>query len=47
MGDVVQVGAHGGGGVVGVAVVEIIDGIGHWTALEAAGAVTDLLVKFL
>jgi 3-oxoadipate enol-lactonase len=31
----------------GNAVVEIIPGIGHWTALEAAGPVTELLRKFL
>lgn len=31
----------------GNAVVEIVEGIGHWTALEAAGPVTDHLVKFL
>jgi 3-oxoadipate enol-lactonase len=31
----------------GDAVVEIIPGIGHWTALEAAGPVTELLRKFL
>lgn len=29
------------------AVVEILPGIGHWTALEAAGPVTDHLLKFL
>ena len=33
--------AHGG------ATVEILPGVGHWTALEAAGPVTDLLQKFL
>lgn len=33
--------AHGG------ATVEIVPGIGHWTALEAAGPVTDHLRKFL
>jgi pimeloyl-ACP methyl ester carboxylesterase len=33
--------AHGG------ATVEILPGVGHWTALEAAGAVTDLLQKFV
>ena len=33
--------AHGG------ATVEILPGVGHWTALEAAGPVTDLLLKFL
>ena len=33
--------AHGGAGV------EIVPGIGHWTALEAAGPVTDHLLKFL
>jgi 3-oxoadipate enol-lactonase len=33
--------AHGHAGV------EIIPGIGHWTALEAAGPVTDHLLKFL
>ena len=32
---------HGG------ATVEILPGVGHWTALEAAGPVTDLLAKFL
>jgi pimeloyl-ACP methyl ester carboxylesterase len=31
----------------GNAVVEIVPGIGHWTALEAAGPVTDHLLKFL
>ncbi|MDX6296497.1 MAG: hypothetical protein QOI51_354 [Nocardioidaceae bacterium] len=31
----------------GNAVVEIIPGIGHWTALEAAGPVTEQLRKFL
>jgi pimeloyl-ACP methyl ester carboxylesterase len=31
----------------GDAVVEIIPGIGHWTALEAAGPVTEQLRKFL
>ena len=31
----------------GQAVVEILPGVGHWTALEAAGPVTDLLQKFL
>lgn len=31
----------------GNATVEIVAGIGHWTALEAAGAVTDHLIKFL
>lgn len=31
----------------GSAVVEIVAGIGHWTALEAAGPVTEQLVKFL
>ena len=31
----------------GNAVVEIIPDIGHWTALEAAGPVTEHLVKFL
>lgn len=31
----------------GDAVVEIVAGIGHWTALEAAGPVTDHLLKFL
>jgi pimeloyl-ACP methyl ester carboxylesterase len=30
----------------GSAMVEIIPGIGHWTALEAAGSTTDHLVKF-
>lgn len=29
------------------ATVEILPGVGHWTALEAAAAVTDLLQKFL
>jgi len=29
------------------ATVEIVPGIGHWTALEAAGPVTELLLKFL
>jgi 3-oxoadipate enol-lactonase len=29
------------------ATVEILPGVGHWTALEAAGPVTDLLQKFL
>lgn len=29
------------------ATVTVIDGIGHWTALEAAREVTDLLLKFL
>ncbi|SHK20109.1 Pimeloyl-ACP methyl ester carboxylesterase [Pseudonocardia thermophila] len=33
--------AHGG------ATVEILPGVGHWTALEAAGPVTDLLRKFV
>ncbi len=33
--------AHDGSGV------EIVPGIGHWTALEAAGRVTELLRKFL
>jgi pimeloyl-ACP methyl ester carboxylesterase len=33
--------AHGG------ATVEILSGVGHWTALEAAGPVTDHLLKFL
>ncbi|WP_028932381.1 alpha/beta fold hydrolase [Pseudonocardia spinosispora] len=33
--------AHGG------ATVEILPGVGHWTALEAAGPVTDLLLKFI
>jgi len=27
--------------------VEILPGVGHWTAVEAAGPVTDLLQKFL
>ena len=31
----------------GQATVEILPGVGHWTALEAAGPVTDLLQKFL
>ncbi len=31
----------------GAATVTVIDGIGHWTALEAAREVTDLLLKFL
>ena len=31
----------------GSAAVAIIDGIGHWTALEAGGQVTDHLLKFL
>jgi pimeloyl-ACP methyl ester carboxylesterase len=31
----------------GSATVTVIDGIGHWTALEAAGDVTDQLLKFL
>jgi pimeloyl-ACP methyl ester carboxylesterase len=31
----------------GDAVVEILPGVGHWTALEAAAPVTDLLQKFL
>ncbi len=31
----------------GNAVVEIVPGIGHWTALEAAGPVTEQLRKFL
>ena len=31
----------------GSATVAIIDGIGHWTALEAGGQVTDHLLKFL
>lgn len=31
----------------GNAVVEILDGVGHWTALEAAADVTDHIVKFL
>lgn len=31
----------------GNAAVEIVPGIGHWTALEAAGPVTDHLLKFL
>jgi 3-oxoadipate enol-lactonase len=33
--------AHGG------ATVEVLPGVGHWTALEAAVPVTDLLQKFL
>jgi 3-oxoadipate enol-lactonase len=31
----------------GSAVVEIVEGIGHWTALEAAAEVTEQLQKFL
>ena len=31
----------------GAATVTVIDGIGHWTALEAARNVTDHLLKFL
>jgi pimeloyl-ACP methyl ester carboxylesterase len=31
----------------GNAAVEILPGVGHWTALEAAGPVTDHLLKFL
>lgn len=31
----------------GAATLTVIDGIGHWTALEAAREVTDQLVKFL
>jgi pimeloyl-ACP methyl ester carboxylesterase len=31
----------------GSATVEILAGVGHWTALEAARPVTDLLLKFL
>jgi 3-oxoadipate enol-lactonase len=31
----------------GNATVEILPGVGHWTALEAAGPVTDHLLKFL
>lgn len=31
----------------GSATVEILPGVGHWTALEAAGPVTDHLLKFL
>jgi 3-oxoadipate enol-lactonase len=31
----------------GSATVEILPCVGHWTALEAAGPVTDLLLKFL
>ncbi|HVV18969.1 MAG TPA: alpha/beta hydrolase [Pseudonocardiaceae bacterium] len=31
----------------GSATVEVLPGVGHWTALEAAGAVTDHLLKFL
>jgi 3-oxoadipate enol-lactonase len=34
-------------GVHGSATVTVIDGIGHWTALEAARDVTDHLLKFL
>jgi pimeloyl-ACP methyl ester carboxylesterase len=29
------------------AAVEVLPGVGHWTTLEAAGPVTDLLLKFL
>ncbi len=29
------------------ATVEILPGVGHWTTLEAAGPVTDQLLKFL
>jgi 3-oxoadipate enol-lactonase len=31
----------------GSATVEVLRGVGHWTTLEAAGPVTDLLLKFL
>jgi pimeloyl-ACP methyl ester carboxylesterase len=31
----------------GSATVEILPGVGHWTALEAARPVTDHLLKFL
>jgi 3-oxoadipate enol-lactonase len=31
----------------GTATVEVLPGVGHWTTLEAAGPVTDLLLKFL
>jgi 3-oxoadipate enol-lactonase len=31
----------------GSATVEILPGVGHWTALEASRATTDLLLKFL
>ena len=31
----------------GSATVEVLPGVGHWTTLEAAGPVTDLLLKFL
>lgn len=31
----------------GAASVEILPGVGHWTALEAAGPVTDLLAEFI
>ncbi|MGK5113531.1 MULTISPECIES: alpha/beta fold hydrolase [unclassified Geodermatophilus] len=31
----------------GNATVEIVPGVGHWTALEAAGPVTDQLLEFL
>jgi pimeloyl-ACP methyl ester carboxylesterase len=31
----------------GSATVEVLPGVGHWTALEAARPVTDLLLKFL
>jgi pimeloyl-ACP methyl ester carboxylesterase len=29
------------------AIVEILPGVGHWTAVEAAGPTTELLLKFL
>ncbi|RBY86001.1 alpha/beta fold hydrolase [Blastococcus sp. TF02A-26] len=31
----------------GTATVEVVPGTGHWTALEAAGTVTDQLLRFL
>jgi pimeloyl-ACP methyl ester carboxylesterase len=39
--------SHGLAEAHGSATVAIIDGIGHWTALEAAREVTDHLLKFL
>jgi pimeloyl-ACP methyl ester carboxylesterase len=39
--------SHSLAGTRGSATVAIIDGIGHWTALEAAREVTDHLLKFL
>jgi pimeloyl-ACP methyl ester carboxylesterase len=39
--------SHALGQAHGSATVAIIDGIGHWTALEAAREVTDHLLKFL